>query len=393
MSPGVEVVAFVASLPQIAADFGSRGTFVAQMIVSMGSLGFVLGAPVSGWILSRAGTRGALILSSIVFGTAGAGGMFLNDPTLIFVSRFLTGLAAVTMNTTCFWGIGAEYQEDRRARVLGLATMMANAVCIVSVLVGGVLANRGGWRLSFVQYPVFGAVTLLLGLIALRQAKPQDNRSTLSHPPFFKRLLPFYLLSALLFLIIYIGPTQFVFVLQDDGITSPTVRSLFIAGYAGIGSLTGLFYGPMQRRLSPQGAFTLGASSMAIALALIGWSTSAAAAAAGAVLIGVYIGITGTYINHVVTERTDIISRGHALGVLTSFCYVGAFVNPLILNPLGREIGFRNVFLAAALVTAVIAIGAGARLRKLGRVCSATGRAVRLRPQNGPNAAIEDTSL
>jgi MFS family permease len=358
-------VACMASLPQIAQDFGSRGTFVAQMMVSTVALGLMLGAPVSGWILARAGTRGTLILSSALFAVAGAGGMVLGNANLLLASRFLTGFAAVVMSTTCFWGIGTEYDEEPRARAFGLTTALSNCTSIVGVTIGGVLAQLGGWRLSFVQYPVLGCLTLLLGVLALRQVKPGGEGGTRSRAPFFKRLLPFYLLAALLFLILFMASTQFVFLLQADGITSPTLRSIFLSTYTVVGALTGLAYGPMQRRLSMTGTFALGLAGMAAALALLGWSANPAAAAAGSVLIGFYIGILATYINHFVSGQTDAGSRGHALGLLMTFCYLGAFLNPPVLTPLGRVIGPRNVFLAAALVMAVIAVGATARLRRV----------------------------
>jgi MFS transporter, ACDE family, multidrug resistance protein len=359
------LVACMASLPQIAQDFGSRGTFIAQMMISVVAFGLMLGAAVSGWILARLGTRGTYIACALVFGLAGAGGMFLSNPNLLLASRFLTGFAAVVLSTTCFWVIGTEYDEQRRARAFGLATASSNATSIVAVTVGAVLAQLGGWRLSFVQYPIFGCLIVLLGLLALRQAKPGSQGGAQPRAPFFWRLLPFYLLAALLFLILFMASTQFVFLLQADGVTIPTVRSIFLSTYTVFGALTGLAYGPIQRRLSMTGAFALGLASMTVALAVLGWSRNPAGAAAGSVLIGVFIGIIATYINQFVAQQTDTASRGHALGLLMMFCYLGGFLNPPVLTPLTRMIGLRNVFLAAALVMAVITVGAAAHLRRL----------------------------
>lgn len=364
MAISVGLVAFMTSLPQIARDFGSQGTFIAQMMVSTVALGLMAGAPVSGWILSRVGTRSTFVACSVLFGVAGTSTMVLDDPTLLLASRFLTGFAAIVLTTTCAWAIGTEYEGKRRARAFGLLTSMGNAMSIVSVVIGAALAERGGWRLSCVQYPVFGCLVLLLGLLNVRQVKPGAEGGTQLRAPFFKRLLPFYLLAALLFLILFMASTQFVFLLQSDGVTSPTLRSVFLSTYTVVGALTGLVYGPLQQRLSMTGTFALALTSMAVALALLGWSTTPAGAAAGSVLIGFFIGLFSTYINHFVSEQTDEGSRGHALGLLMTFCYLGAFLNPPVLTPLGRLIGPRNVFLVAALVMAVVAVGAAARLRR-----------------------------
>lgn len=365
MCISLALVACMASLPQIAQDFGRRGTFIAQMMISVVAFGLMLGAPVSGWILARLGTRRTYIASAVVFAAAGTCGMFPGDANFLLASRFLTGFAAVVMSTTCFWVIGVEYDEQRRARAFGLATAASNATSIVTVMIGAVLAQLGGWRLSFVQYPVMGCLIVLLGLLALRQAKPGSTGHAGPREPFFWRLLPFYLLAALLFLILFMASTQFVFLLQADGVASPTLRSMFLSTYTVCGALTGLAYGPIHRRLSMTGTFALGLASMAVALALLGWSRNPAGAAAGSVLIGVFIGIVATYINQFVTEQTDTASRGHALGLLMMFCYLGGFLNAPVLTPLGRLIGLRNVFLAAALVMAVIAVGTAARLRRV----------------------------
>lgn len=74
ISQSLAFTAFVAALPQMAADFGSRGEFVAQMMMALTSLGLLFGALASGWILKRAGTRVTLIASALLYGARGCRG-------------------------------------------------------------------------------------------------------------------------------------------------------------------------------------------------------------------------------------------------------------------------------------------------------------------------------
>lgn len=365
MSQGFAFTAFVAALPQMAAEFGSRGAFVAQMTMGVASLGLMVGALASGWVLERVGTRVLLLVSTLLYGVAGAGGLVLHAIPLLLLSRFAVGLAAACMVTTCLWGIGAAYEGARRARVLGYSSALANAISLVGTLLGGALAQLGGWRLAFIQFPVFGVVGALLGYLSLRQVKPERPREAGRNARILLRLVPFYLLATLLFAVIFLASTQFAFLLQLDGVNSASIRSLFIGAMTVVATLTAFCYGTLQQRLSTAGVFALGLASMAAALELIGCGPRPAYAAAGAVLMGIYVGTIGPYVYHFVTERTDEAARGRAVGFLNAACFLGGFLNPPMFAVLARVAGPRGAFVSTGLLIAALA--AGTLLRKAQR--------------------------
>jgi MFS family permease len=363
MSQGLAFTAFVSALPQIAHDLGPRGELLAQLTMALTALGLMLGALVSGRILERAGSRATLLVSLGVFGVAGGGGLVLHEPLPLLASRFIAGFAAACLTTTCVWGIAAEYAGNRRARALGIASALGNIASLAGTVIGGYLAQRGGWPLAFLQYPVFGAVGVLLGAASLRQVRPgaEATGGTAGHAPYFARLLPFYLLAVLLFVVLFMGSTQFAFLLEEDGIHSAADRSLIMSAITIIGTLTGFAYGAVQQRVGVLGAFTVGLGCMAAALAAIGWSTAPAGAVAGAALMGIYVGLVCPYVYHAVTEHTDTKVRSRAIGVLNAFCFLGSFLNPLLLGPLASRIGLRNVFLSVAVLMAALALASAPR--------------------------------
>jgi MFS family permease len=363
MSQGLAFTAFAAALPQMARDFGARGEFIAQMVMGLAALGLMVGALASGWILERAGLLATLVGATLAFGLAGAGGMYLTDPSLLLASRFAVGFASACMTTACMWGIGTEYDGHQRARALGISSGLGSIAALIGTVLGGFIAQRAGWRLSFAQFPAFAAVGLLLALISVRQVRPgRSSDTSVRSKPFLARLLTFYFLSTMLYAVMFMGSTQFAFLLQSDGVSSSSTRSLFIGAITVVGAATSLCYGALQKRLSATGAFALGLLSMTLSLATIGASSAPAYAAAGAVLMGVYVGITSPYVYHEVTERTTADVRGRAIGVLSAFCYLGAFLNPPVFAALSRWVGMRGVFLTAALGTAVLAAATAARL-------------------------------
>lgn len=363
---GLTFTAFVAALPQIAVDFGTHGELVAQMAFTIASLGLMLGSLASGWILDRAGTRVILIGSTITYAAAGAAAGLALGPAWLLFSRFAVGVAAACMVTTCLWGISTEYIGKRRADALGASSALANLISLSGVVVGGYLAQLGGWRLAFVQFPVYGATALLLACVSVRQVKPPQEVASAEFP-WLIRLLPFYVLAAFLFAVMFVTGAQFPFILRLDGIDSSTSRSLFLGGITLVGALASFCYSPLQRAVSRTGAFGLGLIAMAIALAIVGSERSPAYAASGAALMGVYVGLISPYLYHAVSEQSDEHSRGRALGTLTAFCFLGAFLNPLMFTTLARRTGLRGALLLVAPLMMVLALAALVRAYLLRR--------------------------
>ena len=356
MSQGLAFTAFLAALPQMAHDLGPHGEVIAQMIVGIAALGLLVGSLASGWILEKAGTRATLLAALLIYGAAGAGGLFLRDPTLLLVSRFAVGFAAACMVTTTMWAIAAEYGGHRRARALGIVNSMGSFMALAGTVLGGFLAKQGGWPLTFVSFPVFGLIGLLMTFASLSQVKPGQVSSATHSEPFFLRLLPFFLLATLLYVVIFMGSTQFAFLLQEDGVTDPAARSMIMSSVTIVGTLTSFSYGWIQQRLSARGAYMLGLIVVTASLATLGLRNTAATAVLGAGLLGVYVGLAAPYVYHVVAERTDAYTRSRAFGVLNAFNFLGAFLNPALLAPLSRVVGIHGTFLAVAVVTAIIAV-------------------------------------
>lgn len=357
MSQTLTFTAFVAALPQMAVDLGPRGAFIAQMTMATASLGLMIGCIVSGWILQKAGTRYTLLASLIIFAIMGSGGLFLRDATLLLTSRFILGFASACATTTCLWGISAEYSGDNRAKVLGISAAVSNGFALATTVLGGFIAQHG-WPLAFVQYSVFGLVGGCIAFVGLRQVRPRGDAVAASgDSSFLKRLLPFYLLVAVMFIVMFMSSTQFAFVMQEDGISDPGRRSLFMAVVTVSAASLSFGYGALQRRLGVPGAFAFGAACMAAALLIVGSAIHPAYFALAALLMGLYVGVLGPWIYQVVSEQTNAVSRSHAIGLLGAFAYFGGSLNPIVLSPLGNALGLRKVYYLAAALMVVLCLG------------------------------------
>jgi MFS family permease len=359
MSQGLALSALVSALPQMAHDLGSRGQFIAQMTMAVTALGLMLGALASGWILEKVGTRITLLASMLTYGIAGAGGLVLRDPVLLLTTRFAVGFTSACMVTTCVWGIAAEYEGNRRAKTLGFSIALSSVTSVTGTVLGGYLAQYGGWSLAFLEYPIFGLVGFLLAFGSVKQVRPELERVGETSRPYLKRLLPFYLLVALLTAVTFMGSTQFAFLLEEDGIRSPAARSLIMGTITIAAAVTSFYYGFLQQRLNVLGTFTLALTCMAVALAVIGRGVNPAYAILGAALMGIFSGLLGPYGYYVVAEHTDAYSRSRAIGLLSAFAFLGGFLNVPVFETMSNAIGLRNVFLVAALLMAVLALCTG----------------------------------
>jgi MFS family permease len=365
MSQGLAFTAFVSALPQMARDFGPRGEFIAQMTMALASFGLLAGSLLSGWILEKTGARRGLLGFIALYGVAGSGGWFLHDPVILLLTRFAVGFAAACLVTTCLWAIAAEYSGDARAHRLGFASSMAPLMALLGTMGGGLLAQAGGWRLAFALYPVFGLACFMLAFATMKHVKVAQPQASPVRQHYLKQLLPIYLLGTGFFTVIFMGSTQFTFLLQEDGVRNPSTTSLILSMATLVTTLISFGYGWAHQRLGPRGTLLLALAAASIALTIIGAGTSVTSATLGVCLLGIFTGLAAPYLYHTVTERTDPLIRGRAVGVLNAFNFLGGFLNPILLAPLGRLVGFhRSYLLVAAVMTTLSIVGfAGMRRR------------------------------
>jgi MFS family permease len=364
MSQGLAFTAFVAALPQMARDLGPRGELIAQMTMALASFGLLAGSLLSGWILEKAGARRSLLGFIALYGLAGSGGCFLHDPALLLLTRFAVGFAAACLVTTCLWGIAAEYSGAARAHRLGIVNSMAPLMALLATLGGGLLAQAGGWHLAFALYPAFGLASFALALPTMKHLEVQQPQASTVRQHYFKQLLPLYLLGAGFFTVIFMGSTQFTFLLQEDGVRNPSTISLILSLATLVTTLISFGYGWAHQHLGPRGTLLLALIAASIALSIIGAGRSVASATLGVCLLGIFTGLAAPYLYHTVTERTDPLIRGRAVGVLNAFNFLGGFLNPVLLAPLGRQVGFHRSFLLVAAVMAALSLLCLAGLRR-----------------------------
>jgi MFS family permease len=366
---GLAFTAFTPALAAIARDYGGagHGALIAQLSVTIASAGVIAGALASGWIIARLGARATMLACLAIYGVAGAGGMALSDATLLLASRTVLGFATACLVTACIATIAARYEPEARGKAVGASSGVGSAVALGGLVIGGALAERFGWRSAFAQYPVFAAVGLLLALFAFPAVSARAEEPRLAARGAEAgawSLWPTYLLTTFLAAVMFIGSTQFPFMIGADGIHNTGAIGLIMSGVTLTAVLVSFLYGAIERRLGLQGTLALGLFAMAAAMTLIGLVRTPAGAIAGAMLQGVYVGVTQPYIHHVVTLRAAASARARAVGLLNASNFLGALLNPLVFAPVIAWVGIQGLFVVVGVgmvAPALAALALGAR--------------------------------
>lgn len=347
---------FAADLPHISAHFGggAEGDFIAGLATTSGALGLLLGGWVSGWLLERMGFRAFFTFALVAMGLLGSSAAFINDAALLVTSRVLAGVAASFLTTACFALIPLLYEEKDRAGVIGFQTAFGGAASALCYIAAGALIDAGDWRTPIYLYlPVFLLALALVPLlprerasdVATRPAAGAEWRAVLFHWRFF-------LLAAVLPILVFIGSVQLPLLLNLIGPMSSLQASLMLSSCSLLLTVGAYFYGHLAGRLGPDRLLQTALGLVVLALVILGTIQGTSAAVAGAALLGLGLGPIVPYLNDAAIRRN---TKGGALviGVFVTVASLGSFINPIVFSPLIVAAGLRGAFLIVAATLAV----------------------------------------
>lgn len=336
------------------------GDLVAQMIVTVPSIGIIVGGPLCGWIIERVGPKRFLLAILAVFGISGSAGLYLDSAVGLMVTRFILGLATAGAMTAMITSITEYFSPEARARILGYQSATGAFAGVTTIKLAGYLGDIGGWRLPFALY-LLALPVLLLGIRYLPASQPRTREKRVKNAGgSIAGLWPIYLLIIPMFIAVYMPNIQVSFLLRDDGITRPGVQSDVILTGAFMVGVTALFYGRIRPRVSSAQILLACFVLQGIGLVVMGLAHDALLTAAGCGILGIGTGISNPLISDLIVARASPEIRSRAIGASYTARYAGDFLNPLIMLPLGRAMGLHAgfvlvgaTFLAGVVIAAI----------------------------------------
>jgi len=325
----------------------------AEWLVTLPSLGVILGSPPTGWLIRRVGAYATLAGGLFLYGLLGAAGPLLSGPAAIYGDRLLLGgataavMAAGTTLIATFWQARAA-----RLRMIAAQGMAIEFGGVVFLALGGWLAALD-WRYPFLLYLAAWAL-LGLQLIGLRPPPPAV-RPDVAESASGRWPLGIFATATASMLVFFTGVLNLPSRLALIGLES-TGSGLFLSfvSLVAVGAASQL--PRVMTRFGEGRTFAIAFASYALAFAAFGAAASLSIALGGGVLLGIGFGLSVPLVNHAVIDRSEAATLGPLLATLSLALFLGQFLASFAALLPG---GPATPFVAAA---AIAALCAGIRL-------------------------------
>jgi len=122
----------------------------------------VVSNPVLGWLSDRWGKKNAFILGTLSAGISAFMAAIAQEPWMFFLVFLFMGIA-----NSAYWTIGIAYSLEfgdaaEKPTYVGLSNTLVSPSILIAPLLGGWLANMGGYRLTFWVSAFFALLTALI---------------------------------------------------------------------------------------------------------------------------------------------------------------------------------------------------------------------------------------
>lgn len=351
-----------AALPDIVADFG-RGPGDAGLLVAAATLPGILMAPAIGLLADRLDRRPVLVACLVVFGLAGLAGAFAPSFELLVAARLVQGLGSGGLINLAVVLIADSWEGAERARLIGVNAAVLTVSIATLPPVGGLLAEVGGWRLSFAP---FGVALLSAVAVAryvpdsatraattlaaqLRDAAAVVRRPVVAGSIFF---------GCTLFILIFgLMLTALPLMLEQRFGLSVGARGLVLIGPALGAAVVAFNLGRLRRRFGARLLLLAGSALFAVGYATIGLAPLLVVVVVGGIVHGLGEGAAIPTVQEVVASAAPAANRGAVMAVWVGSARLGQTLGPIFAGLSVTAVGATSTFLVGAALAAALFLG------------------------------------
>ncbi len=358
-------------LPQLTRAFAATpgAEVLVPIVLTAPALLIGLTAPFAGVVADRIDRKRLLLLAMLAYSVFGTAPLYLGSLGAILASRVLVGLCEGAIMTCCTTLIGDYWSGTRRARYLGLQTLVATLSATVFLALGGIL-GASGWRTPFWLYVVAAPLAIPM---ALKLWQPR-RRATTGRPAKlpWRQLATPCLVTLFGGVVFYALIVELSFVLTDVGVASTgaigAVSAIMSLATAGGAIAFGRLAGKTPRVLLPV-EFGLAAAGLLLVFA----TASPVVITLGAVLTGFGTGMLLPTLLTWAVNRLSFDRRGRGTGLWTGALFLGEFACPLALAAIsGATGGLQGALAVLGIAAALAGVLTAVTLRRHDRPLDAT---------------------
>jgi ACDE family multidrug resistance protein len=334
-----------------------------RFVITTHALFIAIFSPIFGIIIDRIGAKKPFAFGLILYGIAGALGLFIADITTMIISRAFLGIAVAAIANPLVVLILNAYKGDECSKIMGWQASIASLGGVIWPLLGGALGILA-WNLPFGIYLAGIPIGLFAWLIipeVFDKRKPETEATdtisvlqTVKQKPF---ILAVYGLGLWMMVLLYANVT---FVPQLLARAFSINNSLAISSFIGAMGIAAAISAFMYKRIKSKFSYSVIAfvvlSLWAFGLILLSQAISILTVLVMMVLFGIGQGMVMPTLNLWVGELTKTCARGRMISYLTTFLFIGQFLPPIIFNPIFSALSFNGVFLIAGITCSILTV-------------------------------------
>ncbi|MEU5265846.1 MFS transporter [Amycolatopsis sp. NPDC021455] len=357
-------------LPQLSQAFaGTPGADVlVPIVLTAPALLIGLTAPFAGVVADRIDRKRLLLLAMLAYSVFGTAPLYLDSLGAILASRVLVGLCEGAIMTCCTTLIGDYWSGARRARYLGLQTLVATLSATVFLALGGVL-GASGWRTPFWLYAVAAPLAIPMALKLWQpHRRPAGHLASLP----WRQLAAPCLVTLFGGIVFYALIVELSFVLTGVGVTATGTIGA-ISAVMSLATAAGAIAFSRLSGKTPRVLLPVAFGLSAVGLLLVFATASPVVITIGAVFTGFGTGMLLPTLLTWAVNRLAFDQRGRGTGLWTGTLFVGEFACPLALAAIGAGTGgLQGALAVLGIASAIGAVLTAFLLRRNNRPLNVT---------------------
>ena len=304
--------------------FADAPDMLVQLIVSLPALFIIVTNLLFPWLCGLMKTRTLALTGLLLYVVAGAGCFFVDN---IWVPLGVSVGMIMPLST----GLLAYYfPPERQAGLMGLSAAMNQMGGVVATLLAGLLANIQ-WNYAFLVY-LLGLIAVLLVLLFL----PNERLKGGSGPSLglLKRFHPSVVGMFLVMILFFIYPTRFALSAHAGTELSNNAITFIMVGLDVVAFLVGLVFGKMMQGFR-HGMKYVAPVGFIAGFLLLSLGSGLPLLLAGSTVIGIANGVGVPYLNTIASMKAGKEAASTVMPLLSAALYLGQFLSPLVVTPLG----------------------------------------------------------
>lgn len=304
-----------------------------RFIITTHALFIAIFSPIFGSLIDKIGAKKPFIFGLILYGIAGASGLFITDITAMIISRAFLGIGVAAISTPLVILILNTYRAEECSKIMGWQASATSIGGIIWPLLGGVLGVIA-WNLPFGIYlaglPIGFLSWLTIPDTANKKAEMTETTGNVSVSHIIKKnpiILAVYGLGLWMMILLY---TNVTFIPQLLAGTFGITNSLFISSFlvaGGIAAAISAFnYKKTKLKFSYNSIAVIGLTLWTAGFVLLSQASNIIIIVVSFVLFGIGQGMVMPTLNLWIGELTNTCARGRMISYLTTFLFIGQFL-------------------------------------------------------------------